>query len=315
VLDFPVRYNGVDLNTTVPAGEGKRYGNQLEAVDFGRSQARAYTAPRAQDDGLDASDVFMGPRYINLTGATYGSSPGDLHDRLQGVRTALTPTVAYNTDEPDYGYIPLEFVLPTEHRDDFPDGTRLLQFFARPTGQPQFVLQRDGGGAIGAAGPEKGGGIMWRSTLECKDPRMYVRPQTLVPWTAATPAGGSPLVNRGDYPAPLDILIVLGAATTLATAAVQIDVGLSNMTILMWTVGPPAVGFPVGTIFRYSSAINVLTVQTPTDLTDVTRMDLLQWRNNTSKPFVQPGDSTFAVRPTGVTLGNGTRFMYNESFA
>jgi hypothetical protein len=208
-------------------------------------------------------------------------------------------------------------VVPTEHRDDFPDGTRLMELRARPMSQPQFTIRRDGGSAAGTGGDNKGGGIVWRSTLECKDPRMYVRPQQWVEFSAGTPSGGSPLTNRGDYPAPVDIVLVTGQAS-VAASKVEIDIGKSNMTILMDTVGPPVTHFPAGTIFRYSSGLNVLTVQTPTDTIDVLRMDLLQWRNNTTKPFIPPGDSTFAVRLTSMTLAAGlgnSRLMFSESFA
>jgi len=311
MLDFPVKYHGVDLNTIEKTGEGGRKGCLLEELDVGRSQARGYTEPRAQDDGLDASDVYMGPRYVNLTGVVYGENVGDLHDRLQGVRTALTPTVSYDFDKPDYGYIPLEFVIPTEDRVQFPDGTRPMELRARPVGQPQFTIRRDAGEAPGASN-SKGGGIMWRATLECKDPRFYLRPETWEQFTTAT-SPTRPITNKGDYPAPLNILIVLGAAS-VAASKIEIDIGNSNMTITPWRVGPPAAGFPLGTIIRYSGELKVLTITEP-GKTETLAMDLFTFRNNTTHPKVLPGTNTYAVRLTSVTLGAGTRFMYSESFA
>jgi hypothetical protein len=321
MLDYPVTYYGIELNTVVPyGGEGKRRGCLLEEFDYGNSRGVGYSEKRAQDDGLDASDVYMGARYINLTGIVYGSDPGDLHDRLQDIRTALTPTVAYAFDPYDFGYIPLEFTLPTNQLDDFPTGFRDVEFRARPVGQPSFSIRRDMGAMPGALGGAGGGAIQWRASLECKDPRMYVRPDKLIYWH--TNQTGVVLRNRGDYPAPVDVLLILGAASS-GTSKVDIDIGNANLTIALGSLGPPASGFPSGTIIRYSSELKVLTVQIPGDETDTLRMDLLSFRNNTTHPLLPPGNSSFSTVLTAVTLtgtgsgsaGSGTRFIYSESFA
>ena len=317
MLDYPVRYHGVELNTIENIGEGRHKGCMLEEFDFGNARGVGYTEKRAQDDGLDASDVYMGPRTINLTGIIYGADPGDLHDRLQDVRTAFTPTVSYDFDPFDYGYIPLEFSLPTNDLDDFPDGYRMMEFRARPLGQPAFSVRRDTGaqpghqGVLPGGAQTKGVAIQWRATLECKDPRMYVRPDVWVEWN--TPRTGAALVNRGDYPAPIDVLLVLGAAS-ISTSKVEIDLGKSNMTIALGSVGPPAVGFPINTVFRYSSELKVLTVQEPSKA-EALRMDLLTFRNKTTHPLVPPKNSTYSTRLYSATLTADTRFMYSESFA
>ena len=312
MLDFPVSYGPVALNSVEMVGDGLRRGTLLEEFDYARNNGVGYTEKRAQDDGLDASDVFMGPRYINLTGVTYGTDPGDLFDRLQDVRTILTPTIAYASDEYHYGYIPLEFSMPTNRTDDFPGGLKPLEFRARPLGQPTFTVRRDAGSDSGGGGWNKGGAVLWRATLECRDPRMYVRPVTIITWTGAVTA--APISNRGDYPAPVDIRIVLATASA-STDKVEIDLGQSNMTIALGSVSPAA-GYPIGTIFRYSGSLKVLTVQQP-GLGEVLAMDLLTFRNNTTHPAVPPGDTTYTIRttPVGRTFTSGTNFTYSESFA
>jgi hypothetical protein len=306
MLDAPVRYNGVELNTVTELGNGIRRGCLLEEFDYGRSQGVGYTEKRAQDDGLDASDVYLGARYINLTGTIYGQDMADLFDQLQVVRAALTPTIAYQNDVPDRGYIPLEFSLPTND-SAFPSGAKDLEFRARPVGQPQFTVRRDTGGFSNGSNQEGGGALMWRATLECKDPRMYLRPDTWVTFTA--PATGVAIVNRGDYPAPLDILMAVTSSGP--SSYVEIDVGGSNMTIKLPNLD--------NSVVRYSSELKVLTVQTPSDLTDVLRRDLLDFRNDTTHPFVPPQDGqTFTIRRYGSelpVLGTGTRLMFSEAFA
>lgn len=312
MLDAPVEYNGVHLNTIEEMGNGIRRGCLLEEFDYGRAQGMGYTEKRSQDDGLDASDVFMGARYISLTGTVFGDSIGDLFDRLQGVRTALTPTVAYDADQPDHGYIPLTFSLPTKDIA-FPTAqpdvfVKPLEFRARPVGQPQFSIRRDmgafaGGGMDGGNASEKGGAVNWRATLECADPRMYVRPDVWVPFTGAMT--GQPIINRGDYPAPLDVL--LGVTSSAAGSKVEIDVGGSNMVITLGALS--------NAVVRYSGTLKVLTVQT-TGI-ETLRMDMLSFNNNTTHPKVSPRDGeVYNIRLVGtIALAVGTRLMYSESFA
>jgi len=310
MLDAPVAYNGVELNTVIEVGNGVRKGCLIEEFDYGRSQGMGYTEKRSQDDGLDASDVFMGARYISLTGTVFGDSPGDLFDRLQSVRTALTPTIAYDVAQPDYGYIPLTFSLPTNDPafDAGSGPVKMLEFRARPVGQPQFSIRRDmgafaGGGMQGGSNAgEKGGAVTWRATLECKDPRMYVRPEIWVPFTAG--GAGLDITNRGDYPAPLDVL--LGVTSSGAGGKFQIDVGGSSLIIALPSL--------VNAVVRYSGSLKVLTVQT-TGI-DTLRMDLLSLGTSQQHPKVPPGTSEYNITlTTPLVLAAGTRLMYSESFA
>ena len=310
MLDAPVEYNGVQLNTVTTEGlpGGVRQGCLLEEFDYGRAQGMGYTEKRAQDDGLDASDVYMGARYISLTGVVYGATPANLFDRLQSIRSALTPTIAYDIDQPDYGYLPLQFSLPTED-PAFGGVVKELEFRCRPMGQPQFSIRRDsgafaGGGMDGGNAGEKGGAVMWRATLECKDPRMYVRPDVWVPFTTAQT--GQPIINRGDYPAPLDIL--LGVTSSSATGRVEIDVGGGTIIIALPSLA--------NAVVRYSGELKVLTVQTSGSIIDTLRMDLLTFATK-DHPKVQPRDGeVYNIRLyNSVVLATGTRLMYSESFA
>jgi len=318
MFESPVTYNGFQLNETDLLSAGIRRGCVLEVFDYSRSAGVGYTEKRAQDDGLDASDVFMGPRYINLAGTLYGEDEADLHDLLQDLRTCLTPTSAYAFDKWDYGYIPLEFTLPTKDSRFDPravgDFERLVEYRARPLGQPSFQLRRDAGVAPGALGDNGGMAVQWQAQLECKDPRLHVRPDTWVQWTVAS-SGVLVMRNRGDYPAPLDILLIVNTAP--AGSYIEVDVGGSSMRI---TVG----GLAANTIVRYSGEKKVLTIDNASGGTaDVLRMDLFTLLANKTYPQVMPsdddkypGDGKANIRFYGApTFKVGTRFMYSESFA
>lgn len=315
-LARPIRYRlsaseAVDLNTVTMEPGGLRRGVLLEEFDFSSAQAVGYTEKRAQDDGLDVSDVFLGARYIRLGGTIYGIGPGDLQDRVQVVRTALTPTIAYAADQSRYGYLPLEFELPTADSVDFGAGSaipsyRPLEFRCRPRGQPAFMLRRDSGQGRGAD-PTRGGAVSFQAQLECADPRMYVRPPI---WVYRTTAGTFTLRNRGDYPAPLDILLELPAnwAGSPSGAYVQFAIGATMLRLHVPQVNKVQV-------IRYSGSLKVTTLEV--DSHEALRMDLQEFVGDTVHPTVPPGVSNLTISTAWSTgpFGDNTRVMYSESFA
>ena len=188
---------------------------------------------------------------------------------------------------------------------------KMLEFRARPVGQPQFSIRRDmgafaGGGMQGGSNAgEKGGAITWRGTLECARPPDVRAPGCLdsLHRTAVT---GLPIINRGDYPAPLDVL--LGVNSSAAASRIEIDVGGSNMVIEL--------GALANAVVRYSG--NVEGADRPDQRASrPCAMDMLKFSNNTTHPKVQPKDGeVYNIRLVGaITLSAGTRLMYSESFA
>lgn len=313
-LARPVQYRlqsgtggAVALNSINTLVGGTRQGVLLEEFDFSNVPGVGYTEKRAQDDGMDASDVYLGPRLIRLVGTVYGSGPGDLQDRVQIVRTALTPTVAYAADEPRYGYLPLEFELPTTS-PDFPTMYRPLEFRARPRGQPQFVLRRDSGQGEGQD-PLRGGAVQFVAVLECRDPRMYVRPQVWKYRHETQPDNADhPLTNRGDYPAPLDVLLELPPNAGMNQYShVDLFVGDTQMRLNVPQTAQTQ-------ILRYSGGLKVATLEVGG--VESLRMDLLQFISDSNVLAVPPGGGTIRWAPGGVAnLGSNTRVMYSESFA
>ena len=321
MFETPVTYNGFQLNTLATVGEGGvRRGCMLEVFDYSRSQGVGYTEKRAQDDGLDASDVYMGPRYISLAGTIYGSDEADLYDLLQDLRTALTPTSAYATDKWDQGYIPLEFSLPTKD-NRFPPRfngwfQRDVEYRARPVGQPSFSVRRDAGAMLGQQGQAGGAAIQWSVQLECKDPRLYVRPDSEVPWT--TEQSGVAITNRGDYPAPLDVILIINNG---GSGGGFVDIAIGGSQIRIKTEG-----LATNTLVRYSGELKVLTIDNAAGGTaDVLRMDLFTLMADKTHPRVMPsdddrypGDGKFTIifgGSTKPTFKAGTKFVYSESFA
>lgn len=306
-LALPVRYRDVDLNTVVDAVGGGRVGTLLEEFDWGNVQSHGYVEKRAQDDGMDVSDVFLGMRMVRLMGVTYGQNPADLQDRLQVIRTILTPTVAYAEDMPNYGFLPLEFIIPTNDTTNFPSGYRDVELRARPRNQPTFIERRDAGAGRGKD-PNRGGAVMWQSTLECRDPRLYVRPSQ---WRYFSAGGTVPLVNRGDYPAPMDVLLNVPGGSATSTSS-RVDITDAYGATARFKVPQSA----STQVFRYSSSMRILTMEV--DSVESLRMDLLQFLTNSIRLQVKPGTNNVTISRSALTsLGpvDTTRMMWSESFA
>jgi hypothetical protein len=303
-LTRPVTYRGFSLNTidTLP-GDGRRKGCIVEEVDFGDVMGVGYTEKRAQGDGLDASDVYLSGRQVRMRGYIYGETKADGFDRLQELRSVLTPTAAYLDSPSEKGYLPLEFDVPTQNVTDFPDGWRLMQMFARPRAQPQFSVRRD----AGSQGEHlSGNAIAWSSQLECADPRLYLRDEQ---WEHFVGSEMGSLHNRGDYPAYVDVLLdVQGPCNS---GSIRIEMGGSDVTIKVPASTPAQV-------IRYSASLGVVTVSTAGGAGEVLRMDLLVREQHSPQLMLPPGVVPYTI--TKATAGTttftpNTRMMFHEAFA
>jgi hypothetical protein len=298
-LTRQVTYQGLNLNDAT-FDNNPTDGIQLDSVQWPGVQGVGYTEKRSQADGFDASDVYLGLRRIFLRGTIYGSTRALLYDRMQSVRSALSPTSAYTASPGDFGFLPLTFEEPTTDTANFTDGYKPLQVFARPVQTPSFSILRDAMG--GVAG--RGGGIVFEAALEAKDPRIYVRPEVVVamPTTVNTKSGN--LKNRGDYPAPLNIMFIVPLAR--GNGKMTITAAGSQMEI---TVGDSV----ADQIFRYDGTLKVLTVET--NSVESLRMDLLKFLNETTYPLVPAGTSAYTWTSTFGFVGANSRLWFWESFA
>ena len=306
-LDQPISYRGYALNTVeIQSGDGKRRGCLVEEADFGTVLGVGYTEKRAQGDGNDSSDVYLSARQVHLRGFIYGETRADAFDRLQDLVSALSPTGAYAASPSQKGYLPLTFDTPTQNFEDFLDGWRQLQVYARPRAQPTFRIRRD----TGAGGNHlKGGAIEWAADLECKDPRIYLRAPV---WTYFNGSESGRLPNRGDYPAPVDILIDI-AAGAAAGGSIRFQIGMADLTITV----PSSANHR---ILRYSASLGgILTLEE--NAVEALRMDLLTLDSNANRPVVRPGGDDYIITKTGTytitgnSIDTGSRLMHNEAFA
>ena len=223
-LSKAIAYNGVTSGVTRTAS-GPSYGWQVEDATFSDAEVAGYLDKAALRDGVDAGDVYLGRRLLNIQASVMGSSKGDGWDRLQDWLAAFSPRLAYNADTANLGFLPFTFYQPTADIVTWPtsayaDGIP-MQFYARPAALPSWRVARDATGGV------SGAGIAFdvRVPLLMRDPRKYLQTEVSVAVSTAT----STVSYRGDYPTFGTMVI----SKPTATAADNFTLYLGGLTTVL----------------------------------------------------------------------------------
>jgi hypothetical protein len=306
-LTRPVTYRTVNINDAVVQDGGLIVGNQITNTEYYGVEAIGYREKRSASDGLDASDVYLGGRTVRISGATYGDTRADFFDRLNDLRAAFSPTSAYLESPGDYGYLPLEFEVPTEDITNWPSGFITQMVRVRPMGTPRVVFQRD---RVGGS-DTRGFSAEWEQFFEAKDPRIYAQDETITYFNAAgnTSSGAGTLNNRGPYPAPVNILIYLPASVT-GERRTTLTVGGSSIKIVI----PASTNARTA---RYDGTEKTLTLEESG--VELLRMDLLTFPAGVDHPLIPSGSSSYSWenRDGTNTLANiraESRFWFWEAW-
>jgi hypothetical protein len=113
-----------------------------------------------------------------------------------------------------------------------------------------------------------------------------------------------PLANRGDYPAPLSVVLLVPAGSAAGTVLIEVAGARLQITVPDSTVDQT---------IQYSADLRVLTVTE--NSVEALRMDLILFLTSVDNLFVAPGGSTATVTVTGCTLDPLSRLTYSESFS
>ena len=208
-LTRTIHYRGFALNTLVIDPNNDIQGCEVTRVDYPGVGGVGYDEKRALEDGYDASDTYLGKRFVALTGNIYGRSRGEFFDLVQALTTALTPTAAYQESPGDKGFLPLDYYVATANLIDFPAGYIHKMMLVKPSRQPSLIFEADKTGGLDT----KALALPWTGLLEAKDPRVYFFTPTIIAISDTAGSGSGNLVNKGDYPAPLNILLIATAGT------------------------------------------------------------------------------------------------------
>ena len=140
-----VSYNGWANSLTTRAGAPSD-GWQILRANVSPIGVTQYLDKKALQDGMDANDVYENARQINLIVGVYGSTKGSFWDNLQTLLSAFNPTIAYNADTANVGFIALDFFQPTADISTWPTSTYPhgipLRFYGRPAALPRYAIER-----------------------------------------------------------------------------------------------------------------------------------------------------------------------------
>lgn len=217
-LSKPISYNGITASGSLTPSPGiPQSGYQFEEIDVSTEEVAAYLDKRALADGVDASDVYLGRRTAKAILSVYGSTKGDLWDKTQNALAAFSPTLAYNADSANLGFLAFDFYQPTGDIVTWPTSTYPngipLRFYLRPESTPGYTSQRDTQGGAAA----RGGSKQLRLVLVARDPRKYLQTTTTVSLSTSTQTA----TYRGDYPTfPIITLTTTAAGSSSFTLTI-----------------------------------------------------------------------------------------------
>ena len=290
---------GFELNDAVMSS-GSLVGCRLDSIVNQPIQGVGYVEKRARGDGYDSVDVYLGSARLRLSGMIFGSNRGDTYDRLADLRAAFTPTLAYDDDSENSGYIPLYYTRPTNRTSDYETGKIDLFINVRPLTVPQIVITSDNSGGYKDT---EGFAISWVVDVEAKDPRSYSVIEKTIDLSTEFMGEGT-FNNIGNYPAPIEFRLYADANSP---AIFYFQCDGSNIAIEV----PFLDGDPCSVTLDPWKNVVILSYS----INELLRMDL--FTSNGEKPFPQAqanGGGYFSWINASQVI-NGPLFLENSVIA
>jgi hypothetical protein len=97
-LSVNIAYGGQDLNIVTQSASGIA-GCQIDSIDHSEVEIRQFTEPLALRNGIDVGGVWLGGRFVRITGTIYGTSRSDAFARVAALDAVMLPaegTFGYN---------------------------------------------------------------------------------------------------------------------------------------------------------------------------------------------------------------------------
>ena len=200
-----------------------------------------FTEKRAETDGMDVGNPFLGGRRIRIQGTIYGKTRGLCYDALLQLRQAMSPVLAQREIPGDKGYLPLYFSVPTNDNANYPSGAIDLRALAMPKGFHAPINRDQHGG-----NDEDAMALSWTGMFTMRDPSFEgVVPQDVafadtVIVTGATATASTDLVNKTAHG------LVAGDRIYLTALTGGVGLGL-NVSYYVPSAGLTANAFKVST--------------------------------------------------------------------
>lgn len=140
-------------------------GSIIEDFDPDDLDIVQFSEKRAEADGMDVGNPFLGGRRIRLTGTVHGKTRALCYDILWQLRQTLNPILAAREIPGDKGYLPMYFSVPTNDAANFPSGTIDMRALVMPKGFHAPISRDKHGGVDGDAMA-----MQWSAMLTMRDP-------------------------------------------------------------------------------------------------------------------------------------------------
>jgi hypothetical protein len=140
-------------------------GSVIDTFDPDDVDIVQFSEKRAEADGMDVGNPFLGGRRIRLGGTVYGKTRALCYDILWQLRATMSPVLAAREIPGDKGYLPLYFSVPTNDQANYPSGTIDMRALVMPKGFHAPVSRDSHGGVDGDAMA-----MTWSGMFAMRDP-------------------------------------------------------------------------------------------------------------------------------------------------
>ena len=196
-----------EVTTSAPLG-----GYKVLSASFNEVGLVGYMDKRALRDGVDAADTYLGTRTLSIVCGVFGTSTGDLGDKIQALLDAMRPIP--RTYEADYGFRQLAFSQGTIDTSNFSTGFIPMMMLVRPASLPSVQLTT--AQSIGVSA--KGFAANVAFTLMAKQPYRFSATQRTINVTSSSATTSLP--NLGSATAYPTFEIIYSSAVSYAAATV-----------------------------------------------------------------------------------------------
>ena len=196
-----------DVTTPSPRG-----GYKVMSARFNEIPMVGYIDKRALQDGVDVGDSYLAMRSMSIVCGVFGTSTGDLHDKVTALLGALRPIPRRYEDE--YGFRELAFSQATIDTSTYTSGFIDMVMLVRPSSIPEVTYTS--AQSIGVSA--KGFAVMVGFSLIAQTPYRFRASSRSISITSSSATTSLP--NVGTASAYPEFELIYSSAVSYAAATV-----------------------------------------------------------------------------------------------